>query len=108
MRQKMVGAHLDKSLRNLYHRRSMPVRKGDGVIVTRGTFRGTKGTVTKVDLTRLKVYVDTAKRKRASGQETEIALDPSNITILKLVVEDAKRKKSLTRTKGERHETQTT
>ena len=82
----------------------MAVRKGDDVVVTRGAFRGTKGTVTRVDLSRLVVYVDSVKRKKANGQDTEVPVNPSNIKILKLVTDDAQRKQALMRNAGEHRE----
>jgi len=55
------------------------------------------GKITEVDLKRLKVFVDCAKRKKASGQEMNIPLDPSNILITKLNLDDRMRKKIISR-----------
>ncbi len=100
VRQKLVSAHLDKKLREQYKRRSMQVRKGDEIIVMRGEHSGKKGAVTEVDLKKLKVYVDSVKTKKVSGQEVQVAIDPSNVRITKLTLDDKMRKKVLERKKA--------
>lgn len=99
IRQKLVSAHLDKSLRAEYKKRSLPLRKGDDIIVMRGRFRGKRATVSRIDLKRLKVFAEELKRKKASGQEVHVALDPSNVKIVKLNMDDKMRKKFLLRKK---------
>jgi len=91
LRNKLVSATLDKKLRKELGVRSLPLRKGDGVIVMRGEFSKKTGSVTKVDLKKLKVYVDAVKSKKASGQEVEAPIDPSNLKIVKPVMTDARR-----------------
>lgn len=99
VRRRLVSAHLEKALRKEYKKRSLPVRKGDEVKITRGNFAGVRGKVSRVDLKSLKVYIDSAKVKKVSGQEVEAAIDPSNIMITKLEFDDKKRRKFLTRGK---------
>jgi large subunit ribosomal protein L24 len=103
IRQKLVSAHLDKNLRKSYGKRSLPVRKGDEVIVLRGEFKKKKGSVTRVDLKKSRVFIDNVKKKKVSGQEFELPVDPSNIMITKLNLDDKMRKKTLQR-KGETKE----
>jgi large subunit ribosomal protein L24 len=97
IRQKLVSAHLEKKLRQSYKTRSLPVRKGDEVIVFRGEFRKKKGNVSRVDLKALKIFIDGVKRKKISGQEVEVPIDPSNVMITKLNLDDRMRKKSMQR-----------
>ena len=99
IRQKLVGAHLEKALRKEYEKRALPVRKDDEVKIMHGRFRGARGKITRVDLKMLKVYVDSAKVKKVSGQEVEIPIDPSNVMITKLNFDDKKRRKFLARKK---------
>ena len=40
IRRKLMSAPLSKDLRNKYHVRSMPVRRDDEVVITRGHFKG--------------------------------------------------------------------
>ena len=111
VRQRLVSAHLEKALRKEYNKRTLTVRKGDEVKIMRGQFRGTRGKISKVDMKRLKVYVENAKMKKVSGQEVEAPIDPSNVMITKLNFDDKKRRKFLARKpkkeekKGEAKET---
>src|SRR3989338_824610 len=111
VRQRLVSAHLEKTLRKEYNKRTLTVRKGDEVKIMRGQFRGTRGKISKVDMKRLKVYVENAKMKKVSGQEVEAPIDPSNVMITKLNFDDKKRRKFLARKpkkeekKGEAKET---
>ncbi len=107
VRQHLVSAHLEKSLRKEYGKRSLPVRKGDEVRIMTGEFRGVRGKVSRVDLKSLKVYVENAKMKKVSGQEVEVAIDPSNVMITKLEFEDKKRRKFIAR-KGKKAESKET
>ena len=97
LRRKMLSSHLSKTLRQEYKKRSLPIRKDDEVIIVRGAFRKTTGKVTRVDLKALKIYVDNAKRKKVSGQDIEVPIDPSNVIITRLSLEDRKRKKFILR-----------
>ncbi|MBI4174950.1 MAG: 50S ribosomal protein L24 [Candidatus Aenigmarchaeota archaeon] len=99
VRRALVSAHLEKSLRKEYGKRSLPVRKGDEVRVMTGEFRGVRGKVSRVDLKSLKIYVENAKVKKVSGQEVEAPIDPSNVMITKLEFEDKKRRKFIARKK---------
>lgn len=110
VRHRLISAHLDKALRKEYKKRSLPLRKGDEVKIMRGRFSGVRGKITRVDLKRLKAYVDSAKVKKVSGQEVEAALEPSNLLITKPDLEDKKRRKFMARKpkteqKGETKET---
>ena len=90
-RQKMVSAHLSKELRGQYKRRSLPLRKGDEVKVMKGEFKGTYGKVDEVDLKNLKVRIDGIKRRKVSGEEVAIAIDPSNLLLTRTEINDKRR-----------------
>ncbi len=96
-RQKLVSAHLDKKLRGEHKKRSLPLRKGDEIIVMRGEFRGKKAVVSRIDLKKLKIFTEELKRKKVSGQEVSFPIDPSNVKIVKLNMDDKMRKKFLLR-----------
>ena len=91
VRQKMVAAHLSKELREEFKRRSLPVRKGDRVRILRGKFKGKEGVVARVDLRRLKVFVEGITRKKADGSEVLFPLDPSNLLIIEVDRSDERR-----------------
>jgi len=100
IRQKLVSAHLNKSLRNEYKTRSMSVRKGDEVVVVSGKYKKRKGTVARVDLKEMKIFLDGIKRKKISGQEVDVPIEPSNIMITKLNLDDKRRRKFIERKKA--------
>nr|AJS11799.1 50S ribosomal protein L24P [uncultured archaeon] len=97
VRRSLMHAHLDKFLRKDYGKRSITIRKGDEVMVMRGGFKGVKGKISRVDMKALKIYVDSAKVKKVSGQDVEAPIDPSNVIITKLNFDDKKRRKFLGR-----------
>lgn len=97
IRHKLVSAHLAEDLIKEYKRRNLPVRKGDEVVIMRGEFKGKTGKITDVDLKKLKIFVDAAKRKKVSGQDVQVPIDPSNVKITKLNLDDKHRKEILER-----------
>lgn len=99
IRQKLVSAHLDKALRKEYKMRSISVRKGDEVVVTRGQYKKKRSVVSKVDLKKMKIYLNDLKQKKVSGQEIDVPVDPSNVMITKLNLDDKKRRKFMERKK---------
>ncbi len=100
IRQKLVSAHLDRALRKEYAVRSMQVRKGDEVVVVSGEYKKRKGVIARVDLKSLKIFVDGLKRKKVSGQEVDVPIDPSNVMITKMNLDDKKRRKFIERKKS--------
>ena len=100
LKHRMLSAHLSKELRKDYGKRSLPVRKEDEVVIIRGSHKGAKGKVTKVSLDKSKIYIENIKRKKVSGQEVEIAFDPSNVVITKLALDDGKRKHVLEKSRA--------
>ncbi len=96
-RQKMVSAHLSKELREKFGRRSLPVRKGDEVAVVRGSFRGKTGKVERVELKKLRVFVEGLVRRKSDGSEVKVPIHPSNLVIISADMSDKKRQKIVER-----------
>jgi large subunit ribosomal protein L24 len=89
IQRKLRSAHLSKKLKEKYKKRSLPLRKGDGVKILRGQY---KGKTTKVSGFRsIKVLTEDVKIKKANQQEVAIPIDPSNLIITELNMEDRKR-----------------
>lgn len=101
IRRKFLSAHLSKELREKFGKRAVPLRKGDEVEVMRGEFKGFKGIVEKINLKKIKIYIDGLKVKKADGSEVSRPIRPSNLRIIKLNLDDKKRLASLERGKGE-------
>jgi len=91
VRRKFLSAHLSKELRKEFGKRSVPLRKGDEVVVMKGGFKGFKGNVERVDMSASKVYVDGMKRKKVDGSEIAVPVHASNVMITKLTLEDKMR-----------------
>jgi large subunit ribosomal protein L24 len=101
VRRKFLRAMVSKSLSEKFGVKTLTVKKGDGVKVMRGNFRGISGEVVEVDYKNLKVYIDSVKRKKVSGAEYLVPIDPSKVMITKLNLEDEKRSKKLLEEKKE-------
>lgn len=96
-RHKFLSANLSPELRRRFGKRSMPVRKGDEIEVMRGSSKGLRGTVNKVDLMGSKIYVEEIKIKKVDGSEVMKPLQPSNLRIVKLSLDDKMRQRVLER-----------
>ena len=91
------SARLSVELSKEHNIRSMQVRKGDTVIVMRGTFRDIEGKVTQVNYEKGAVYVEGVTRERANGNTIFIPIKSSKVMITKLNLEDKWRKNILGR-----------
>jgi large subunit ribosomal protein L24 len=97
VRHKFLSAHLDKLLRKEVGRRSLPLRKGDEVLVMKGSSRGFRGVIDSIDLKKARIYVDGIKARKVDGSEVLKPLSPSNVLITKLNLDDKWRKKIIER-----------
>ncbi|MBL7206571.1 MAG: 50S ribosomal protein L24 [Candidatus Aenigmarchaeota archaeon] len=97
IRHKFLSAHLASNLRERFKRRSLPLRKGDDVEVMRGSDKGLKGSVDRIDLKKAKVYIDSIKVKKVDGSEVHRPIDPSNLRIVDIKTDDKMRLKVLKR-----------
>ena len=102
VRQKMMSAPLSPELREKYGIRNLPVRKGDKVRIMRGDFKGHEGKVVKVDLRRMKIYVEGVTIKRSDGTPVFRPIHPSNVMIIELDLSDEYRKSIIERRKRAR------
>jgi len=98
VRHKFLGARLSSEYVRQFGRKSLPVRKGDEVRMMRGSSKGLKGIVDRVDLKKSKIYVEGIIVKKVDGSEVMKALEPSNTLITKPSMDDKKRQVILERT----------
>ena len=103
-RHREMSAPVDKGLREkqlargFMYPRSMPVRKGDRVLIVRGEGRSKSATrVAKVDRKARKVYVEGFTYFKSDGTELQRPIDPSNLVIINPDWSDIYRRKLLTR-----------
>ena len=89
-RQHFAHAHVDKQLREKLKikKRTVQISKGDTVKIIKGVKKGATGKVVKVDLKKVKVFIDSATRKNAKGKESNIPINISNVYITDLNLGD--------------------
>merc|ERR1739847_156539 len=97
IRRKLMSAPLSKELRQKYAVRSMPVRKDDEVVVTRGPFKsGQAGKVISVYRKKWVLHIERVQREKANGAAVSVGIHPSKVEIVRLKM-DRDRKKILER-----------
>ena len=101
IKRKFLTAKLDKSLRDKYKIKRIPIVKGDHVEIKRGEFKGIKGEVVDLDYKKSFIFINTAKKYNTQNKEYLFPINPSNVVILKLNLKDEKRKKIIERKGGE-------
>merc|ERR1712220_13448 len=91
VRRKIMSAHLDKTLSNKYHVKSMPIRKDDEVIVVRGSHRGREGKVIQVYRKKYVIHIERVTREKSNGSTVNVGIHPSNVVITKLKLDKDRR-----------------
>jgi ribosomal protein uL24 len=64
--------------------RSIPIRKDDEVIITRGGFKGREGRVTSVYRKKWVVHIERVTKEKVNGASAPVGISPSNLSITKL------------------------
>lgn len=90
-KHKFLNAHLSKELRKKYGKRSLPLRKGDDVLVMRGAFRKKKAKVISINLKKSRVTLENIQRSKKDGAKVPVFFHPSALQIQSLNLEDRKR-----------------
>lgn len=96
VRRKLMSAHLAKDLREKHGVRSMPIRKGDEVVVVRGLNKTQTGKVITVYRRKFKIHIERLTKEKSNGQTVHLPIHPSNVYITKLKI-DRDRKNLLER-----------
>lgn len=91
IKHKFLTANLSKSLREKYGKRSLPVRKGDEVLVMRGAFKKKRAKVSIVDVKKTRVAIDGVQRTKKDGTKVNVFFHPSALQIQTLTLDDKKR-----------------
>jgi len=99
IRHKMMSAPLSSELRSEYGTRSLPVREGDVVLVTRGDYVGIEGKILSVDTQNYRIQVDSVRREKVDGTPVYVPLSPSKVVLKRLNTDDGRRKEILERRK---------
>ncbi|MEM1577502.1 MAG: 50S ribosomal protein L24 [Candidatus Pacearchaeota archaeon] len=99
IRHKFLSSNLSRELRKKYGFRSIPLRKGDVVKIMRGKFKGKIAKVIKIDLKKLKVYLEGINIKKQSGVNVLVPFDASKLQVVELNLDDKKRLEIIERRK---------
>ncbi|WEU39848.1 MAG: 50S ribosomal protein L24 [Candidatus Odinarchaeum yellowstonii] len=83
-RGKVMEAMLSKELAEELGVRKLPIRKGDTIMVISGEFKGSEGTVTKVDRKNYTIRVKELSIEKADGAEYNVPIHYSNVIITKI------------------------
>jgi large subunit ribosomal protein L24 len=95
MRHHLMTARLSDNLKEKFGARSLPVRKGDKVMIERGDYAGHEGEVVSVDRKAIRITVDGANIQKTDGTERPYPIHPSNVVITDANLSDEMRKKSV-------------
>ena len=86
VKRKLMSSHLNKSLREQYKIRSLPIKRGDEVKILKGKAKGKTGKVVQVYRKRNVIYVDKVQRDKQNGQTVFLPTKPSYCLIEKLLI----------------------
>ena len=93
-----MSSNLSKELQARHGVRSMPIRKDDEVMVTRGMYKSREGKVICVYRKKYVVHVERITREKANGASVQVGLQASNLVITKLKMD--KDRKAILERKG--------
>ena len=97
IRRRFLAAPLSPALRAQHGVRSMPVRRDDTVVITKGDRKMTEGRVTRVDVARGLLLIEGVTRQRMDGSTVQIPVRAENTMIMRLHLDDRWRRKVLER-----------
>lgn len=96
-RRKQLVSPLSTELRKKFEIRSLPIRKGDTVLVTKGSFTGSQGRVADVDLAKMRIEIDGIHKEKGDGTKIYYPISPANVRIIRTARPDVWRKKIIER-----------
>ena len=83
-RRKLLTARLSTELAEKHGIRNITVRKGDTVLITRGSFRDSEGLVQDVDTRGLRLQIENITIDKVDGSAVPFPIPASNVMITKL------------------------
>jgi large subunit ribosomal protein L24 len=100
IRHKLMSAPLSHELTASRGVKTLPVRKGDTILIKRGDNKGFEGKVSRVDLKAFRIYIEGLTREKVDGTNIFLPIHPSKVEIRNLNLDDKWRKKILERKKA--------
>jgi len=99
IRHKVMSAPLSHELTASKGAKTLPVRKGDTILIKRGDNKGFEGKVSRVDLKAFRIYIEGLTREKVDGTNIFLPIHPSKVEIRNLNLDDKWRKNILERKK---------
>lgn len=99
VRHKLMAAPLTKELAEKQGVKTLPVRKGDTVLIQRGDNKGFEGKISRVDNKSYRVYIEGLTREKVDGTNIFLPVHPSKVVIKNLSLDDKRRKEVIGRKK---------
>jgi large subunit ribosomal protein L24 len=99
IRHKLMSAPLSHELTASRGAKTLPVRKGDTILIKRGDNKGFEGKVSRVDLKAFRIYIEGLTREKVDGTNIFLPIHPSKVEIRNLNLDDKWRKNILERKK---------
>jgi large subunit ribosomal protein L24 len=96
-RYRRFSASLSSKLKESHGTNSVPVRKGDTVMIMRGDRKGSEGKVTQINGKNYRIFVEGINREKVDGTSISVPIHPSKVMITRLNLDDKWRKKTLER-----------
>ena len=96
-RYRRFSAPLASNLKESHGTNSVPVKKGDTVMIMRGDRKGFEGKVTQINRKNYKIFVEGADREKVDGTKISVPIHPSKVMITRLNLDDKWRKKIMER-----------
>jgi large subunit ribosomal protein L24 len=96
-RYRRFSAPLSSNLKDSHGTNSVPVRKGDTVMIMRGDRKGSEGKVTQINRKKYQIIIEGANREKVDGTSIPVPIHPSKVMITRLNLDDKRRKKILER-----------
>jgi len=97
LRHKLMSAPLSHELTASKGAKTLPVRRGDTILIKRGDHKGFEGKISRVDLKAFRIYVEGLTREKVDGTNIFLPVHPSKVEIRSLNLDDKWRKKILDR-----------
>jgi large subunit ribosomal protein L24 len=96
-RYRRFSAPLSSKLKESHGTNSVPLRKGDTVMIMRGDRKGSEGKVTQINRKDYRIFVEGADREKVDGTKISVPIHPSKVMITRLNLDDKWRKKIMER-----------
>ena len=97
IRHKLMSAPLSHELTASRGAKTLPVRRGDTILIKRGDNKGFEGKVSRVDLKAYRIYIEGLTREKVDGTNIFLPIHPSKVEIRNLNLDDKWRKNILDR-----------